>query len=473
VSRALARQISFADLELVRQGVRLEPLLQAIADFLDDQEEMIERVRRDLVRGLKKPGSGRRGLTPQQILRALVLMRVKNWDYRELRERIADGLMLRQFTDFYCARVPKHDAFQRGFIRLTPQTLKAVNDLVVQAAVDLGLEDGTKLRVDTTVVQTDIHHPTDNTLLWDVVRVVTRLVRRLGKVLKLRRIKGFRDYTRSARRRMYEIQRMTTRQRDEEQMGTYRELIGIAEEVVESARIALEKTSKTRGKDLLADIALEEIRKEIEHYCGLGSHVIDQARRRVLNGEQVPNAEKIYSIFEPHTDLIKRGKVRTPIEFGHKVFLAESAQGLITQYEVLKGNPSDDIHVAPSLDRHMEAFGRVPELYGSDRGFFSEQNLASCKHAGVKVVCIPQRGGKKTAEREAYEKSADFKQGQRFRAGIEGRISVLFRGRGMKRCLAEGRDRFELWVAAAVLANNLMRIAVLLPKRSSRRRKPA
>ena len=146
---------------------------------------------------------------------------------------------------------------------------------------------------------------------------------------------------------------------------------------------------------------------------------------------------------------------------------------MITQYEVLEGNPSDEVHVAPSLLRHRQTFDRVPELYGSDRGFFSEQNLASCEHDGVKVVCIPQRGGKKTVEREANEKSADFKQGQRFRAGIEGRISVLFRGRGMKRCLAEGRDRFELLVAAAVLANNLMRIAALLTKRSSRRRKTA
>jgi transposase, IS5 family len=398
-------------------------------------------------------------------------MRLKNWDYRELRERIADGLTLRQFTDFYCAPVPKHDAFQRGFVRLTPQTLKAINDLVVQAAVELGLEDGAKLRVDTTVVQTDIHHPTDNTLLWDVVRVVTRLIGRLGEALKLRRIKGFRNRTRSARRRMYEIQRMTTRQRQAEQPGTYRELIGIAEEVVESARMALERTSKLRGKDLLADMAIEEIRKDIEHYCRLGSCVIDQARRRVLEDEQVPNAEKIYSIFEAHTDLIKRGKVRTPVEFGHKVFLAESAQGLITQYEVLKGNPSDEVHVAPSLDRHRRAFGRVPELYGSDRGFFSEQNVASCAQEGVMVVCIPQRGGKKAPEREAYERSADFKAGQRFRAGIEGRISVLFRGRGMKRCLAEGHERFELWVAAAVLANNLMNIAALLTRRRSSRRK--
>ena len=115
--------------------MRLEPLLEAISDFLDDQGDMIERVRCDLARGLKKPGSGRSGMTPRQILRSLVLMRLKNWDYRELRERIADGLTLRQFTDFYCAPVPKHDAFQRGFIRLTPQTLKAINDLVVRAAV--------------------------------------------------------------------------------------------------------------------------------------------------------------------------------------------------------------------------------------------------------------------------------------------------------------------------------------------------
>jgi IS5 family transposase len=235
-------------------------------------------------------------------------------------------------------------------------------------------------------------------------------------------------------------------------------------------RRVLQNTSKASGKDMFADMAVANIREEIAHYCDLGARVINQARRRILNGEQVANAEKIYSIFEPHTDLIKRGKVRTPMEFGHKVFLAESAQGLITQYEVLNGNPSDDIHVAPSLKRHKQAFGRAPELYSADRGFFSEPNVSSCARSGVSVVCIPQRGGKKAPDREAYEKSAPFKQGQRFRAGIEGRISVLSRGRGMKRCLAEGSERFELWVAAAVLANNLMVIAALLTKRSRRRR---
>jgi transposase, IS5 family len=142
-------------------------------------------------------------------------------------------------------------------------------------------------------------------------------------------------------------------------------------------------------------------------------------------------------------------------------------------YELLDGNPVDEQHVVISLERHKQTFGDVPELYGSHCGFFSERNVTSCKEQGVKTVCIPQRGGTKAPEREAYEKSREFKDSQRFRAGIEGHISVLFRGRGMKRCLAEGRERFELWVAAAVLANNLMKIAALLKHQSASRRKAA
>jgi IS5 family transposase len=181
--------------------------------------------------------------------------------------------------------------------------------------------------------------------------------------------------------------------------------------------------------------------------------------------------QKIYSIFEPHTDLIKRGKVRTPVEFGHKVFLAESAKGLITQYDVLKGNPADEVLVAPSLKRHRRVFRRAPNLYGGDRGFFSEKNVAACVRGAVTMVCIPQRGGCKTPQRQTFERSPAFKQGQRFRAGIEGRISVLMRGRGMKRCRADGAERFALFVGAAVLANNLMIIGDLMIKRSRRRRK--
>jgi len=472
MTRAASSQVSFADLEFLEQGVRLEPMLKVISDFLDDHGHLIDKVRRDLNRGLKNPKTGRSGLTAQQVLRSFVLQRVKNWNYRELRERIADGYTLRRFTHFYSGLVPKHDAFNRAFTRLTPVTLEVINELLVEAAVALGLENGKKLRVDTTVVETDIHHPTDNTLLWDTVRVVTRLVGNLDNLLP-QGVPGFTNRSRSARRRMQEIQRMKPQERNRRLLPKYRELIHTTEQVVGNAREVLKKTERVSSIDVMTEIAIKAIRAEIGHYCSLGDRVIDQARRRVLDKEQVPNEEKIFSIFETHTDLIKRGKILKPVEFGHKVYIAESARGLITQYRVLDGNPTDDAHVESSLKRHQETFGDAPRVYSADRGFFSKDNIEHCRNAGVELVCIPQRGGKKTAAQASYEKSPTFKEGQRFRAGIEGRISVLFRGRGMKRCLAEGRERFELLVGAAVLANNLMVIARLLIEKQKRRHRRA
>ena len=471
MSRAAVPQISFADLAFMNQRVHLEPTLRAIADFLDTHASLVDGVRRDLARGLKKPATGRQGVTPPQVLRSLILMRVKNWDYRELRERIADGYTLRYFTQFASQVVPKHDAFNRAFNRLTPATLQAINDAVIQAAVDLGLEDGTKLRVDTTVVETDIHHPTDNTLLWDSVRVITRLVRQLDDRLPAG-VGPFTNRTRAARRRMQEIQRMTARERHTQQVSTYRALIRLAEQVVADARTVVKRLHRPAGH-LLTRVAIEAKQREITRHCDLADRVISQTRRRVLHGEQVPTEEKIYSIFETHTDLIKRGKVLKPVEFGHKVFLAESGGGLITQYRVLTGNPADQGHVAPSLDCHAARFGQAPDLYSSDRGFFNEANIGACQAAGVQLTCIPQSGGTRSAERETLEKSRAFKRGQRFRAGIEGRISVLFRGRGMKRALVEGREHFELLIGAAVLANNLMVIVNLLRRTPACRRRPA
>jgi IS5 family transposase len=469
-------QLSFADLEFIKQGIDLEPTLKAIADFLDDHGAIVQRVRRDLVRGLKRPRTGRTGVTPQQVLRSLILMRVKNWDYRELRERIADGYTLRVFTQFHSQRVPKHDAFNRAFSRLTPETLHTVNEAIVRAAVDLGLEDGTKLRVDTTVVETDIHHPTDNTLLWDSVRVVTRLVRKLDGLL-LSGVGPFPNRTRAAKRRMQEIQRMTMRDRQRRQRRTYCALIRITDDVLAAAQAVVTRTRGLRRLDPATQLVAESLRAEITRHCQLGTRVVSQATRRIVHGEQVPTDEKLYSIFETHTDLIVRGKVLKPVEFGHKVFLAESGRGLITQYRVLRGNPADQGHVKPSLDCHKAVFHAAPEMYSADRGFFNDDNLRTCRTAGVSLACIPYAGGKRNPEREAIQKTPAFKRGQRFRAGIEGRISVLFRGRGMKRALVEGREHFEVFVGAAVIANNLMVIAELLRRKaeraSSRRRRAA
>ncbi len=462
--RSLHSQFTFADLELQFQGVHLDPILRAISEFLDQQLPLIEQVRKDLERGLKNARTGRNGIAPSQVLRSLVLMRHKNWDYRELRERINDGFTLRSFTGFDSHPVPKHDAFHRAFNRITPETLRDINQLVVQAAVQLGLEDGKTLRVDTTVVESTIHYPTDATLLWDAVRTITRLIEELHEKLP-DGVQGFTNRTRSARRRMQAIQRMSAAERTHQQEPKYRELIRITEQVVNNARQVVEKAKAAApgaGADLIASLVIDSLRHEITGYCQLADRVIDQSRRRVLQGEKVPSEEKIYSIFEPHTDLIKRGKAQKPVEFGHKVFLAESAQGLITDYPVLDGNPSDTDHVPSSLDRHKQTFGIPPELYATDRGFFSAENVQYSEKAGVTQVSIPQRGGHKTAEQDALERSKAFKKAQRFRAGIEGRISVLFRGRGMKRCSFKGRQHFELLVGAAVLANNLLRIADLL-----------
>jgi transposase, IS5 family len=470
--RPQARPLSFADLELQHQGIALDATLQALADFLDAQEELVTLVHADLVRRLKRPRMGRDGLSAAQVLRAFVLQRVKAWDLRELRERIADGYTLRRFTTFDAQPVPQHDAFHRAFCRLTPDTVRALNDAVVQAAVALGLEDGTELRVDTTVVETDIHFPTDNTLLWDAVRVLTRFVKRLGEHVPSAR-NGFADRTRRARRRMQAISRLTPTQRPRQQKRKYRDLLGVTAEVVATARAAVATARAAPPSEPLVAALVTGVCGEIEHFAGLADRVIAQTRRRVLEGEQVPVHEKIFSIFEPHTDLLKRGKAQSPVEFGHKVFLAESRRGLITDYRVLDGNPVDEVHVPASLTQHETIFGRVLALYAADRGFYAPDNIEALTAAGVGTECVPQRGGKKTEERTAYEKSRAFKQGQRFRAGIEGRISVLLRGRGMRRCLLEGRERFEVFVGAAVLANNLLRIADLLRQRAARRRRAA
>src|SRR3989449_5694520 len=342
--------------------------------FLDAHEDLVALVHQDLVRGLKQPRTGREGLGPAQVLRAFVLQRIKAWDLRELRERIADGYTLRRFTTFDGQPVPKHDAFHRAFTRLTPATVHALHDAVVQAAVALGLEDGAQLRVDTAVVETDIHWPTDSTLLWDAVRVLTRLVKRLGEDVPSA-LRGFADRTRRARRRMQEISRLSPAERPRQQQRKYRDLLGVTVGVVATARAAVATARTAPPEDPRAAARVIGVCGEIDHFCALAERVIAQTRRRVLAGEPVPVHEKIFSIFEPHTDLIKRGKVQRPVEFGHKVFLAESRHGLITDYRVLDGNPLDEGHVGPSLTQHEATFARAPALYAADRGFYTPANV--------------------------------------------------------------------------------------------------
>jgi transposase, IS5 family len=474
--RIATRQVSFAEVEL-KAHVKLDPVLQCIAEFLDQAAGLPAKVGADLARGLKRPHTGRDGVNPVRVLRAFVLSRIKNWDLRELSERISDGHSLRIFTTFNAEPVPSHRAFGNAFSRLTPETIREINDAVIHAAGALKLEDGAHLRVDTSVVETDIHYPTDSTLLWDVVRVLCRQGLRLLDEMPNLGV-SFPDRRRRAKRRSQEISRLTKREGTRPQVRKYRDLVRVAEEVMDNAqRLAARAQTQLRCDihiDPMRAALISALAQELTEVRQLGQQVVAQTRRRVFGGEQVPPQDKIYSVFEPHTDMIIRGKARTPVEFGHKILLAESGHGLITDYRVLRGNPSDQDHVPPVLERHTHLFGGPPKMFAADRGFYSEDNVAACTSAGVENESIPQRGGRKSPEREAHESSTAFRKGQRFRAGVEGRISVLFRGRGMKRCLCQGLGRFEVFVGMAVLANNLLVLAGLLrQKRSTRRLRPA
>jgi len=476
MGRQLSEQATFAEVEMRNQGTNLlERSLQAISTLLDKHAHLVNKVHADLVRNIKRPRTGRDGINATQVLRAFILMRIKSWDLRELRERIADGYTLRIFTHFFSGRVPNHQTFNRNFNQLQPETMRFLNDAVVDVAVEMRLASIRKIRTDTTVVETNIHFPTDSGLLWDVVRVQTRLANQLRDELGDRLRCDFPNRSRRARRRMQEISRMTGRTRTRQQVRKYRDLIQVTEEVMQKAA-TVANAAKAKGildnLDPVQAAVVAALTAEIEEFGRLGQRVVDQTRRRIMDGEQVPVEEKLFSVFEPHTDLIVRGKTRTPVEFGHKVRIVESGTGFITDYEILKGNPADQHHLKPTLQHHEERFGAPPDLVAADRGFHSDDNVAACKEADV-IECIPQRGGQKTAEREAYEKSRAFKKGQRFRAGSEGRISVLFRGRGMKRCLTHGQARFEVFVGAAVLANNLLVLAALLESKQKKRRPAA
>ncbi|MBD3160639.1 MAG: hypothetical protein GF328_00850 [Candidatus Latescibacteria bacterium] len=345
-------QLSFADLER-RGSAGTDRLLDTISDLLDGVPEATELVRRDLDAGLTKPTTGRRGLGPETVLRSLILCRIKDYPYRELGDRVADGYELRRFVRLRGRPVPKHNAFQRAFNRLSADTLKEIIDLFARAAKEEGLDDGREVRIDGSVVETDIHFPTDASLLWDVVRVLTRLVQRLGEGLPLL-LEGFHDRTRRSKKLFFRIQRPSRKAARAKTDTMYRELIGLASEVVDAAALVADRAEAVVSADVLDRARTEALRQDIGQYVELGKKVIDQARRRIVEGEKVPAKEKIVSIFEPHTDIIVCNKKRKPVEFGHKLVIAETKAGFIFHHDVQDGNPSEQPWVEETLSRHDE-----------------------------------------------------------------------------------------------------------------------
>jgi IS5 family transposase len=440
-------------------GLQFEPQLARLDELLDD-DQIFARVRDDL--GRRYPLTrvhGRRSTPVEVILRMLVVMRLYGWSFQKTEYFVNDSLVLRQFCRVYLERVPDDTTLIRWARLVGPETLQRLNDRAVELARDRRVTRGRKLRVDTTAVETEIHYPTDSGLIGDGVRVVSRLLRRARAVLGEAATKlagAFRSRVRTIRKLSQQLHRIARRkgqQGREALKAAYTRLIEIAERTGAQGRRVLEalKRSGRKGAEALA--------VRVGEFLPRLTQGIDQARRRVLQGESVPAKEKLLSLFEPHTQVVPRFKAGKPVEFGRKIRLDEVEGGIISGFAILEqGGGQDQPCLKDSLESHRRHFGRAPDLLAADRGMSSAANEELAKQAGVKQVALPHVG-KASAERKELEKGRRFRRGYRFRAGIEGRIHSLRRDFGLKRCRYHGEGGMGRWVGWGIIIHNLAKIA--------------
>ena len=453
-------------------GLALDPMLVQLDSLLDD-DELYQRVRADLAK--RRPQSATRGRhsTPVEVvLRLLVIKRLYGWSYEETEHFVADSLVLRQFCRVYLQPVPDDTTLIRWANLVGPATVAALNDRVVALAQTARVTRGRKLRIDGTVVETNIRYPTDSKTLGDGVRVLSRLLRRAKRVLGGGAALGadaFRTRTRSVRRvtqRLHRVARHKGEQAAEELKQAYAQLIGIAQR---SRRQAQQVAAALRGQ---ATGRGQRLVERIDHFLPLVDQAITQATRRVLQGEAVPAGDKLLSLFEPHTQAIRRHKPGTPTEFGRKVLLDEVDGGIVSHFAILDDVGLEHPHFVASLDAHQERFGHPPGLVAGDRGLYSPENEARARERGVRRVVLP-KAGRASLERQRHERQRWFRRGFRFRAGAEGRIHVLKRDYGLARCRDHGEDGFGRWVGWGIVAHNLAQIAKTQAAQATRPAPPA
>jgi len=444
-------------LEMVpKLTLEMEPQLAQLDVLLED-DALFAKVKSDLSKRYRRsPTRGRHSTPVEVILRMLIVRRLYNWSYEATEHNVSDSLVLRQFCRVYLEAVPDDTTLIRWARLIGSQTLEGLNGRAAELARSHGVTRGRKLRTDGTVVETNIHYPTDSSLLADGVRVLGRLLRKAKSVAGEGAKEGlFRDRSRSARRLAKGIGELVRRRGEHvegERKGAYERLLGVAEASLGQAGKVRESLTGQSGR------VAEGLAPRLEHFEGLVGKVVEQARRRVIRGESVPSEEKLVSIFEEHTSIIRRGKAGKDTEYGHKVWVDEVDGGIVSGYRVLAGNPSDQTQLEPALGNHRRVFGRPPGLVSADRGVYSSGNEAMAERMGVRWVCLP-KPGRKSARREAHERQGWFRRGMRYRAGVEGRISVMKRRGYLGRCRDKGEEGFGRWVGWGVLTANLDTIA--------------
>jgi transposase, IS5 family len=450
-----------------------DPVLVQL-DRLVEDDSLYQQVRSDLARRYRlTPVHGRHSTPGEVILRLLVMKHLYNWSYAETTERVADSLVLRWFCRVYFRRVPDATTLLRWAWTVRPTTLQTLLDRVAVLAQQAKVTHARKLRVDATVVETPIHYPTDSGLLGDGVRVLTRLVARARPLLH-DHLAGkrllFRNRMRAMRRTLQALYRVVRRKAHTavaQQRPLYERFIQISEQTLQQAQIirrALDHLDSVADPPLArasrrAPVsAADRLRAGLDRFVPLLAQVIHQARSRVLDERPVPAQEKLVSLFEPHTRILRRHKTGTPVEFGRQVVLDEVDGGIVTRYRLLGPGEVERHELAPAVAHHQAVYGRPPQLVTADRGFHLAGQEATLQSVGVRHVVVPT-SGRSTLERRAQERRRDWKRRYRWRAGIEGRIHSLRRDYGLRRCRSHGEVGLLRDVGWGILASDLRHIA--------------
>jgi IS5 family transposase len=417
--------------------------LEKISEILDVNSGLAKLVEQDLLRGVKNPHLGCAGMSGDQVLRVLVLKMMNTFSYEDLEFHLKDSSSYRTFCRIgLMDRAPGRSTIAENVKKVRWQTLQKIQQQVVGYAKEQGIEDGQKVRVDSTTVESHIHRPTDSGLLYDGVRVLARL---LGRVKKVSGYSGWRNHTRRAKRRMIGIHRT---RKDAVRLKAYRDLLKVVRKTLGYARAAQESLGKKRGK-------ATRLRRKLVEMIALVERVREQTEQRVLRGEKVATAERIVSIFEPHADVLVKDHKDT--YYGHKVSLTGGASGMLLDCVIEDGNPNDATRAVSMIKRQKKIYGVTPKQAAMDGTYASRPNLEELKKLGVEQVCFSAPRGMSAEEmagsRYVYRRLRDF------RAGIEGIISFVKRCFGMKRCTWRGEPSFKSYVWSSVVSANLLILA--------------
>ena len=441
-----------------------EPWMRHANKALED-DALLLIIQQELSKRCKKSKTRGRKATPAEvILRMLLLKHVRDWSYEVLSREVRANLVYREFTRIGGEKVPDDRTMGNLARQLGPEVIEQLHRRVVQIAQENQIVTGRKMRVDTTVVETDVHYPTDSSLLGDGVRV---LIRNMKKVTAVAGNAGtqMRDRSRSAKLKVLAIARASrnkTEQGRQKMKNAYVKLLDITSRVAGQAKKFSSEIAEGVKQGNLS--VMHKAKQQLDEMIPRVQQVLRQTRERVLRGNTQADG-KLLSVFETHTEVIRKGKTNKPNEFGKLVVIQEAENQIITHYQVCEQRPADATLLEGCLEQHVEQFGHPPEQVAADPGFFSAANESKAEQMGVSRVSIPSHDTKSPA-RKQRQKQRWFKKLQKWRTGCEGRISVLKRRHGLRRSLYKGQDGIRRWVGLGVIADNIIHIGTHLAEQA-------